>query len=160
MKRIGWLVAPLLALAVSAGTAVAGGNCSATNTQECLDYMSKTYKNRGWIGVEIDDTAGIMKITRVIPKSPAEEVGLAAGDVLFAVSGLEYAEANKEALTAIRQKMTPGETFTFTIKRGEEKKEMAIKLAPMPEDVMSAMVGKHLLDSHLTAVAVQVPQAK
>ena len=158
MKRIGWLVAPLLALAVSAGTAVAGGkNCSAANTQECLDYMSKTYKNRGWIGVEIDDTAGY-KITRVIPKSPAEEVGLAAGDVLFAVSGVEYAEANKEALTAIRQKMTPGETFTFTIKRGEESKEVAIKLAPMPEEVMSAMVGKHLLDSHLTAEQVQ--QAK
>ena len=50
MKRIGWFVAPLLVLAVSAGTAVAGGkNCSAANTQECLDYMSKTYKNRGWI---------------------------------------------------------------------------------------------------------------
>ena len=155
MKRIGWFVAPLLVLAVSAGTAVAGGkNCSAANTQECLDYMSKTYKNRGWIGVEIDDTAGSMKITRVIPKSPAEEAGLASGDVLFAVSGVEYAEANKEALTAIREKMIPGETFTFTIKRGEEKKEMAIKLAPMPEEVMSANVGKHLLEAHLTSEKV------
>ena len=161
MKRIGWIVTPLVVLAVGAGPAIAGGygNCSTANTQECLDGMTKSLKNKGWIGLEIDDSAGVMKIIRILPKSPAEEVGLAAGDVLFAVNGVEYAEANKEALSTIRTKMTPGETFTFTIlKGGQEKKDVAIKLATMPDEVMAAWVGKHLMESHLTAEKVE--QAK
>jgi len=74
MHRIGWIVAPLLAVALAAGSAVAGGygKCSTANTQECLDMMAKKLKNRGWIGVEINDVIGSMQITRVLPDSPAK----------------------------------------------------------------------------------------
>src|SRR5262245_64521182 len=70
--RIGWILTPLLAAVVAAVPAVAGGygKCSTANTQECLDMMAKMLKNKGWIGVEINDAAGSMQITRVLPDSP------------------------------------------------------------------------------------------
>jgi S1-C subfamily serine protease len=157
MKRIGWILAPLLAVAFAAPAVWAGGygKCSAANTQECLDAMAKMYKNRGWIGVEINDASGSMQITRILPGSPAEKAGLTAGDVLFAVNGVQYAETNRDTLSAIRETMTPGSTFTFTIlKGGKDKQEVPITLAPMPEEVMAAMVGKHLLEAHLSAEKV------
>ena len=157
MHRIGWILAPLVAAVVAAGPAVAGGygKCSSANTQECLDMMAKKLKNRGWIGVEINDASGSMQITRVLPDSPAKAAGIAAGDVLYAVNGVQYAESNQDTLSAIREKMTPGSTFTFTIlKGGTDKQEVAITLAKMPEEVMAAMIGKHLLEAHLTAEKV------
>ena len=157
MHRIGWIMAPLLAVAIAAGPAVAGGygKCSTANTQECLDAMAKMYKHRGWIGVEINDSSGSMQLTRVVPDSPAQKAGLAAGDILYAVNGVQYVESNQDTLSAIREKMTPGSTFTFTIlKGGKDKQDVPITLAPMPEEVMAAMIGKHLLEAHLTAEKV------
>ena len=117
--------------------------------------MAKMYQHRGWIGVEINDDAGSMQITRVLPDSPAQKAGLVAGDVLYAVNGVQYAESNQDTLSVIRAKMTPGSTFTFTIlKGGKDKQDVPITLAPMPEEVMAAMIGKHLLEAHLTAEKV------
>ena len=117
--------------------------------------MAKKLNNRGWIGVEISDSKGSMEITRVLEGSPAQAAGLAAGDVLYAVNGVQYAESNQDTLSAIREKMTPGSTFTFTIlKGGANKQDVTITLAKMPEEVMAAMIGKHLLEAHLTAEKV------
>jgi C-terminal processing protease CtpA/Prc len=157
MHRFGWILTALLTVAFAAGPAAAGGygKCSSANTQECLDAMAKMYQHRGWIGVEINDDAGSMQITRVLPDSPAQKAGLVAGDVLYAVNGVQYAESNQDTLSAIRAKMTPGSTFTFTIlKGGKDKQDVPITLAPMPEEVMAAMIGKHLLEAHLTAEKV------
>jgi len=157
MRRIGWIVAPLLAMAFAAGSAVAGGytKCSSANTQECLDMMAKKLNNRGWLGVEINDESGSMLITRILPDSPAQQSGLVAGDVLFAVNGIQYTESNQDTLSAIREAMTPGTTFTFTIlKGGKDKQDVAVTLAKMPEEVMAALIGKHLLEMHLTAEKV------
>jgi S1-C subfamily serine protease len=153
MKRIGWFLAAVFLAAIIVPAAHAGGYGKCTlSTQECLDMMAKNLKNRGWIGVEINEDSGKMQISRILPGSPAEKAGLVAGDVLFAVSGVEYADANHEKLSKIRDDMTPGKTFTFTIlKAGKDKQDIDITLAPMPEDVMAAMIGKHLLEGHLTA---------
>ena len=160
MKRVVLVLVPMLFVAMTSSAVFAGydGKKCTASTQECLDMMAKKMKNRGWIGVEINDESGKMAITKVIPDSPAEKAGLAAGDVLFAVSGVEYAEANHEKLTTIRDEMLPGKAFTFTIlKAGKDKQDVEITLAQIPEDVMAAMIGKHMLE-HVTAEKVE--QAK
>jgi S1-C subfamily serine protease len=148
MKRIGWFVAPALLLALAAPVAIAGdyGKCPAS-TQECLDMMAQKLEKKGWIGVELNDESGLLAITKVVEGSPAEKAGLKNGDVLFAVNGIEYNKENKEELGAIRGKMTPGSTFTFTIlKNGKKEKDMEITLGDLPEDLLAQWVGKHMLD--------------
>jgi len=148
MKRIAWILAPAFLVALGAPIALAGdyGKCT-YGTQECLDTMAQKLKTKGWIGVELDDASGQMKITKVMSESPAEKAGFAPGDVLFAVNSVEYSEANKEKLEALRKEMTPGKAFTFTIlKEGKDKKDVELTLAPFPDAVMAEWIGKHMLE--------------
>jgi predicted metalloprotease with PDZ domain len=157
MKRITWLVAPVMLMILAAPIALAGDYAKCPqSTQECLDMMAAKLKNKGWIGLELNDDSGKLAITKVFEGSPAEKAGLEAGDVLFAVAGVEYSEANNDKLAQIRDTMTPGKTFTFTIlKGGEEKADVDITLAPLPEDVLDAWVGKHLLEQHASLAQAQ-----
>jgi predicted metalloprotease with PDZ domain len=148
MKRIVWFVVPALILALAAPVVLAGdsGKCT-LSTQDCLDMMAKKLKSKGWLGVEINDEAGQMKIVKILSGSPAEKAGLAAGDVLFAMNGVEYTEANAETLAVLREEMTPGKAFTFTIlKGGKDREDVAVTLSLIPQDIMAQVIGKHMLE--------------
>lgn len=148
MKRVLWIVAPALAAALAAPAAFAGGDHACTaSTQECLDMMAKQLHSRGWMGIEIDDSAGQLLITKVVASSPAEDAGLEAGDVLLAVNGVVYAPENKEKLTEIRSSMTPGKVFTYQVqKEGKGEKEIEVTLGNIPDDVLAQWVGAHMLE--------------
>jgi hypothetical protein len=47
------------------------------SAQDCLNHMAKNLNNRGWVGIEMDDKggAGMMIVTKVIDRSPAQKVG-------------------------------------------------------------------------------------
>lgn len=144
-------VVRLLAPAVFAALAVpafAGGvhkTCT-YGTQECLDYMAKKLHDKGWIGVELSMDSGKLEVTKVLADSPAEKAGLAAGDILVAVNGVAYSEENSEKMEAIRETMTKGKTFTFTIlKAGTTRKDLDITLGSVPDDVLAQWVGQHML---------------
>ena len=155
MKRISWLIASALVLAIGAPVAMAGeyGECTA-GTQECLDKMAQKLENKGWIGVELNNESGQLVISKVVAESPAEEAGLKEGDILFAVAGVEYNEENQEKLGEIRKDMTPGKSFTFTIlKNGKKEKEVNIVLGNLPDDVLAQWVGAHMMDHASTEQA-------
>jgi predicted metalloprotease with PDZ domain len=148
MKRIVWFVVPALILALAAPVVLAGdsGKCT-LSTQDCLDMMAKKLKSKGWLGVEINDEAGQMKIVKILSGSPAEKAGLAAGDVLFAMNGVEYTEANAEKLSVLREEMTPGKIFTFTVRKaGKDTVEVPVTLSLIPQDIMAQVIGKHMLE--------------
>jgi len=145
MKRILGLAA---LLAFVATTASAGdGKCS-YSTQECLDYMATKMKDGGWVGVELDSGAeeyGPMKVTKVVAGSPAEEAGIEPGDMLVAMNGIPLAKENRERIMKDRATWMPGGSVTWTMKRNDADREVAITLAPMPADVLAAYIGQHML---------------
>ncbi|MAE71011.1 MAG: hypothetical protein CME06_11165 [Gemmatimonadetes bacterium] len=92
------LIASTIALTLAA-PAIAGGSykCTAT-TQECLDRMTSNLKTTGWAGLEmeVDEDTEKYRISKVIPGSRAEISGMKAGDISFAMYGIEL---NKERIT-------------------------------------------------------------
>ena len=149
MKRIVWLLVPVILVAFSAPLFAGGGKyekCTA-GTQECLDMMAKMYKNKGWIGIHADHTdAGQLIVEKVVADSPAEEAGLKAGDLCFAISGVEYNEENSKKIEKIWKTMTPGKTFTFTVQRDGKNKDIDVTLGKFPEEQLAKMIGSHMLD--------------
>jgi predicted metalloprotease with PDZ domain len=146
MKRVMWLLVSALTLSLAA-PAFAGDYKCTKSTQECLDYMVKSLKDRGWIGVEVDNETGQLMIAKVMADSPAKEVGLQKGDVLMAVNGVAYSEENNEKLAELKKAMMPGKTFTFTfLKAGKSEKDIDITLDKLPDDVLAQWIGKHMLE--------------
>jgi C-terminal processing protease CtpA/Prc len=146
---------PVLLVLVAVGVAGAGekgekgdyAKCEMP-TQECLNMMTKYWKEHGWVGVELDKTdAGAgMVVTRVVDASPAAAVGLQVGDVLFAMNGLELNEANSEKLEAQRKEWTVGANVTWTMVRDGKKMDFDITLESMPADILAAWIGHHMME--------------
>ena len=117
--------------------------CSATK-EECLKYMSEA-KTRGWVGIEYDKTEdGNMVVEKILPNSPAEKAGLKAGDVLYALNGVEFSEANKDKLKVVKSAMKPGATIAYSVKRDGAPKTVSVTLGTMPDAVYQAMVDEHM----------------
>ncbi len=151
MKNLNkWVVVLGLAVLIAAPAFAGHGKCNA-DTQECLDKMAAHMKDSGWVGVELEPSdMGGYEVAKVVPGSPAEEAGIRAGDVLFAMNGIEIAEENEKALMEVKKDLAPGKSVDYTIKRDGYDRQVTVTLAPMPADVLARYVGQHMLD-HATA---------
>jgi len=148
-----WLVLPAL-VALLSPVAFAGDYHCEMNTQACLDMMAAKMAKSGWIGIELDKSEeGKVLIKRVVPDSPAVKAGFREGDVLVAVEGVKYADANKEKLMAVKEAMAPGKTITYTVSRDGYEKSLKVTLAKTPNEVLAQWVGTHMLEHAKTEVA-------
>ena len=155
MKRLNKWVAVLgLAVLVAAPAFAGHGKCDAS-TQECLDKMAAHMQKSGWVGVELEKSdMGGYQVAKVIPGSPAEEAGIRAGDVLFAMNGIELGdENNKEAIMKVKKNLAPGKSVDYTIKRDGYDRQVTVTLAPMPADMLAQYVGQHMLDHASAGIA-------
>ncbi len=156
MKKSRVLVGLLLAGGLVSAALAGGSSYKCTkSTDECLNAMVSDMKARGWVGMELDKTeAGALVVKRVVPGTLAESAGIQVGDELVALNGIKFAdEKNKEALMAAKKSQKVGSEIRYTISRSGATKEVALKLAPVPEDVMAQWVGQHMLEHANTAIA-------
>ena len=134
---------------VMAAPAVAGdGSRCPASTQDCLNSMVKSFRHRGWVGIEMDDRGGIdtMVVTRVIEDSPAEHSGFKVGDGLVAVNGVAYSDENQQQLKDMQYAMKPGAEFTYTVSRRGSRVDLEVELGEIPESVMAQWIGRHMIE--------------
>ena len=144
------------AVAVLATPIVAGeeGYRCEQSAQDCLNYMAKHLKERGWAGVEMDHAEdGTLSVKEVYAGTPADQAGVKVGDVLVAIDGVQLAEENKAELQKVEAQMKPGNTVNFTIARKGKERDLSITLEPMPEDMLAKYIGKHMLEHATVEVA-------
>ena len=152
MKKISllWVLALAVAVAVPA---VAGEyeKCTA-DTQTCLNMMVSKLKERGWVGIEMDEEDGKLTILRVEDESPAAEAGLRQGDVLVAMNGIAFKDENEEKLYEAKHAMKVGKNISYTVDRQGcchikgGKTDVEITLAAIPEEIVAKWVGTHMMD--------------
>ncbi len=147
MKR-SWFILAIAALALSVVSVVAGEGykCDAS-TQDCLDQMAASLQKKGWVGIKLDETDdGRHQVTEVIADSPAVKAGFKAGDILVALDGIEFAEENHEAMMEARKTQHPGSKVTYTVERYGKTRDLNVKLAKVPQDVLAQWIGAHMMD--------------
>ena len=81
----------------------------------------------GAMGIMIEDGKGGPVIRQVIPKSPAQKVGLKAGDVITHVNG--KAVKDRHELVKLVKQHRPGQSVKVSLKRGNQKLELSVTLA-------------------------------
>ena len=154
MRQGRWILVAILAVAlVSPVMAGKGHKCDAS-TQDCLNKMAANLKNKGWVGIEFDkQESGALLIKHVVENSPAEQAGLREGDVLLAVNGVKYGTEDKDKWHKVKKSWTPGSTINYTVKRSGGKKDVAVTLGTVPEDVLYAWLGEHMMQHATIEVA-------
>src|SRR5262249_28000404 len=82
--------------------------------------------NAGYLGVQLDQDFAGVKISQVLPKTPAAAIGLKANDIILALQGKTVADA--DAFMLLMQGQRAGDVVILKIKRGDEELELKPKL--------------------------------
>jgi len=150
MKRFTWFLAAVLTVAFAL-PAFAGGDHAEKcqqSAQDCLNHFS-AYKDRGWVGIEMDIEGEHMVVKTVVANSPASKGGFEVGDALLAVNGASLED--KEAVKKAQGAWAPGQKVTYTVLREGAKKDLSFALGEMPEEVFARIVGAHMINDHMAS---------
>jgi S1-C subfamily serine protease len=157
-RKLTWLVVAVVVAALSSAAFAGPGHKCTASTQDCLNKMAAKLKNRGWVGIELDKdkASGHMSVTRVVPESPAVKAGFKIGDQLLALNGVPLGKEDEKAKQEMKKAykaMVPGNEVTYTVLRHGKKKELAVTLGKVPEEVLAQWVGGHMLEHAVVEVA-------
>ena len=152
------LVGLFVAIAIAVTLPVLAGDYKCTeSTQACLDKMAEKYADRGWVGIEMDhdEETGLMTVSSVVADSPAQRAGFKTGDELVALNGMRFDDEAQQAKMkeAYAAEMVPGNKVTYTVERSGHDRNLDVTLAKVPEQVLAAWIGGHMLDHASTATA-------
>jgi S1-C subfamily serine protease len=158
MKRITGLAIALFLTSVAVpGLAGKGEKCTA-DAQTCLNHFS-LYKEKGWHGLKYEaNDKGDLVVKSVVVGSPAEKSGFQAGDILVSLNGAKMTD--KEAVKKAKGEWKTGSQVTYSVLRGGAEQQIAVTLAPMPEEVYAGMVGQHMIESHMAVASTTTAESK
>ncbi len=147
------LALPVVAIAGS------GEKCSSKDAQACLNHMSTT-RDRGWTGFRYEaNEKGDFVVKSVEQGSPAATAGVQVGDVVVAMNGVKLSD--KVAVKKAKGEWKLGSQVTYTVMRNNAEQQVAVTLAPMPEEVFAFVVGQHMIEAHMApASAVKAENPK
>lgn len=143
IKTLRWTLSLALLLAF-ASVGLAGGEKCAEKSKEHREKMAAEYKQRGWLGIETEQTAdGRYAVAAVEAGSPAAAAGFRTGDVLLAMNGADLYAEDKTALKKAKSALRPGSEVRYTVERAGEKAWLTATLAPVPEAVLARWLDDH-----------------
>lgn len=154
LRTLGSLVLAVLLTAVAVGPAYPAGpkgyRCP-VDTQTCLNQMVAKLKKRAWLGIEYDDSRGSdkLRITRVVPASPAAAAGFEVGDILVSINGAKFADNDEDRCVTCEKTESvwkPGSTVEYVVLRDDKQIRLSPTLTEMPPDIMAMMIGLHMIE--------------
>jgi len=142
------VLALILALGATAAPALAGDHKCSADTQTCLNMMAQQLKGRGWAGLDLDKTDDGARIKTVFENTPAQKAGFKVGDILVAIDGVRLSDVSEGEHGDLQAKMKPGSHLTYTVSRDGKERDIRVTLAAMPEETITALIGRHMLEDH------------
>ena len=97
-----------------------------------VSVLPRRLAYRGYLGVNLNELSDGVEITNVQADTAAAKAGFEKGDVIIAVDGKKIESQN--GLIERISGREPGDTVTFTIRRGEETQTRTATLGMRPED--------------------------
>ena len=158
MKGLTWFAVALFLISAAAPALAGKGEKCTADAQTCLNHFS-AYKDKGWHGIKSEaNDKGESVVKSVVAGSPAEKAGFQPGDVLVSLNGAKMSD--KEAVKKAKGEWKVGSQVTYSVLRGGAEQQIAVTLAPMPEEVYAGMVGQHMIENHMAAAPTASAESK
>jgi peroxiredoxin len=84
-----------------------------------------------WVGVALGKASGGVRVTRVLPTSPAAQAGLKKGDLITFVNGIQV--LNPRDVLRITGKASVGQLLRFKVTRGGHVLQPTLKVGARPK---------------------------
>jgi carboxyl-terminal processing protease len=119
--------------------------------QEYIDATSQLAGSYAGIGAYVDTNGQWLTITKPMPNSPAEKVGLQAGDQVIAIDGQDMTGIAPEA---VRQKVLgpASSTVTLTIQRPGETQPLDVQITR--QVIVVPSVTSKMLDNNIAYIPI------
>ena len=150
MKERIAILAALIAIATIAYAAESQkGKCPATPKQ-CEYYIREMLSGKRYLGVKVEDTRWGVRVTHIIPDSPAESAGIQVGDRIFAVNGRECTRGGSKQFKALLNEAgaKEGGKVYLTIVRVGRLLRLGARMTEMSKDEINKVVAAHLKEAH------------
>lgn len=149
-RQVVIFVAIVVGLAVSVvASLVAGVEGCTTPTDECVRTMVAKLRTQAWLGLETDGSDGFTgTVTAVAPGSPAETAGVAVGDVLMTLDGVDLGKSSSAELARVTTRLRPGSRVAITVAHAGRQVALSARLTAPPGDVIARLVGEHVITAH------------
>jgi serine protease Do len=86
----------------------------------------------GFLGVSVEDADGVVRITQVVPDSPAAAAGIRSQDILVTMHNKNL--ASSEDFLGIMQQRRAGDAISMTIRRDKEVLPLQVTLGKRPRN--------------------------
>lgn len=93
---------------------------------ELMKSGSQSASRRPWLGVNSLEEDGRVKVMQVNEESPAQQVGIVAGDIILSVNGEPVASLDM-FYDKVWKRGPPGSMVTLTVLHGTTLKEVAVR---------------------------------
>ena len=158
MKGLTWFAVALFLISVAVPALAGKGEKCTADAQTCLNHFS-SYKEKGWNGIKSEaNDKGDWVVKSVAADSPAQKAGVQVGDILVSLNGVKMSD--KEAVKKAKGEWKPGSQVTYSVLRGGAEQQIAVTLAPMPEEVYAGMVGQHMIENHMAVASTASAESK
>ena len=122
---------------------------------ECDRQIRQMLSGRRYLGIQINDLRPGVKVTAVLPDSPAWRAGVAKDDRLVSINGKSVLKASAGDVKAlIADARSTGTVWLIVQRRGAFKKIEA-RLEPYPKEYVEKVVANHVSQSHTSTAGAQ-----
>jgi S1-C subfamily serine protease len=144
MGRTGWIIAAVAGVLI-VGSIVAlmllSGEAEYRTMTGPVAIVQGPVPRHGLLGVGFGSMKdGPATVESVMPGSGAAEAGLQAGDVIVAVGDVNDPDA--AAVKRLTEQTMPGDVLTLRIRRGDELRELSVRLISFEEFVSLDVAGR------------------
>ena len=121
---------------------------------ECERAIRQMLSARIYLGVQLEELNGGLRIKSIVPESPAQRGGLGEGDRLMVVNGQSLLKADIRFFKHIISDTKESGRLSLIIERGGILKKIDVRLEPYPKAQIDKIVAQHLAEAH-SVIATQ-----
>jgi len=125
---------------------------------ECERAIRQMAAGRRYLGVMVEELNPGLRITSIVPESPAQRGGLGEGDRLVIVNGHSMVKGDVKEFKRILSEAKETGWIAFLVQRNGILKRVELRLEPYTKAQIDKMVAQHMAEAHPQSANTSQPQ--